>query len=236
MIRLALESVLPTALCFMINAGGDDNWYENDLPDWCPTALQPIIECAVNYDMFRKNAIVPARQQRLPDYMQHDSRTSDFAKFLGEETGISPAKIDHFLYGYTGKLGQDFLRFGTNVVGLPFGRSIDYDSLTDLPIISGMKRGFMRMPYRNPRILNEYYAALDEQTKLHNEFKLTKKRPEGYNHSLFKKLEKAQKEMQKFTRMERKILDDPKLEANERDNRQLAIQKKRVALAEKLLR
>ena len=231
MIRLALESVLPTVLCFMINAGGDDNWYENDLPDWCPTALQPIIECAVNYDMFRKNAIVPARQQRLPDYMQHDSRTSDFAKFLGEETGMSPTKIDHFLYGYTGKLGQEGLRVAESLA--PWvDREYNFKGISDTPLIGG----FFRVSYRNPRIMTEFYETLDEQTKLHNEFNLTKKRPEGYNHSLYTKLHKVQKEMQKLTKMERKVLDDPKLEAGERDDRQLAIQKKRVALAERVLR
>ena len=301
MIRLALGSILPTVLCFLINTSGDDDdWYEKDLPDWerqthwilgehlrvpkgqdvglrffsnltesmlrymakndpkafenwwkpaweaipdfVPTAMQPIIECATNYDMFRKNAIVPTRQQRLPEYMQYDNRTSALAKWLGDssiakfiagETGISPAKIDHFLYGYTGKLGQDALRFVENVTG---ARDFDYSGLTDLPIISGIKSGFLRVPYRNPRILTEYYETLDEQTKLHNEFKLTKKRPEGYNHSLYTKLQKAQKEMQELTKKERKVLDDTHLDGDERDNRQLAIQKKRVALAERVLR
>ena len=302
MIRLALGSILPTVLLFMLNH--DEDWYEEDLPDWerqthwivgenlripkgqdvglrffsnltesmlrstanndpkafqdwwkpaweavpdfIPTALQPIIECMTNYDMFRKNAIVPARQQKLPEYMQYDSRTSALAKGIGDsslakliagETGISPAKIDHFIYGYTGKLGQDFIRLGQNALGVVFDEDwVNYDGFTDLPIISGIKSGFLRVPYRNPRILNEYYETLDEQTKLHNEFKMTKKRPEGYNHSLYTKLHKAQEQMQELTKKERKILDDTKLDGDERDNRQLAIQKKRVALAEKVLR
>lgn len=100
-----------------------ENWFKpvkDSLPDWCPTALQPIFECMSNYDMFRKMPIVPQRQQRLSEHMQFDSRTSETAKWLGDsslakwiagETGISPAKIDHFLYGYTGKLGKhDFLQ------------------------------------------------------------------------------------------------------------------------------
>ena len=97
------------------------------LPDLLPTAIQPIIECATNYDLFRKNAIVPARQQRLPEYMQFDSRTSNLAKWLGDsslanfiagESGISPAKVDHFLYGYTGRMGKEFVRVGESTLGL----------------------------------------------------------------------------------------------------------------------
>lgn len=119
-----------------------------------------------------------------------------------------------------------------------FQRDLDFEwwtdarGFSDLPLISG----FSRMPYRNPRILTEYYETLDEQTKLHNEFKLTKKRPEGYNHSLYTKLQKAQEQMRELTKKERKVLDDTKLDGDERDNRQLAIQKKRVALAERVLR
>ncbi|MBR4382508.1 MAG: hypothetical protein IKP64_03020, partial [Selenomonadaceae bacterium] len=36
------------------------------------------------------------------------------------------------------------------------------------------------------------YERLDEQTKLHNEFKLTKKRPEGYDHNLYTRLTNTQ--------------------------------------------
>ena len=221
------------------------NWWKpayESLPDLMPTAIQPIIECMTNYDMFRMNAIVPARQQKLPEYMQYDSRTSALAKGIGDsslakflvgETGISPKKIDHFIYGYVGKLGTDIQRLGESLT--PW-REFDYSGVTDLPIINGVKSGFLRVPYRNPRILNEYYETLDEQTKLHNEFKMTKKRPEGYNHSLYTKLKKAQEQMQELTKKERRILDDTKLDSDERDDRQLAIQKKRVALAEKVLR
>ena len=170
--------------------------------------------------------------------MQYDSRTSETAKLIGDsslakwlagETGVSPAKIDHFLYGYTGKLGQEALRVFETAT---FQRDYNFKGISDLPLIGG----FFRVPYRNPRILTEYYETLDEQTKLHNEFKLTKKRPDGYDHRLYTRLEKAQKEMRELTKKERKILDDPRLETGERDNRQLAIQKKRVALAEKVLR
>ena len=42
--------------------------------------------------------------------------------------------------------------------------------------------------------------------------------------------------MRELTKKERKVLDDTHLDGDERDNRQLAIQKKRVALAERVLR
>ncbi|MBR3747762.1 MAG: hypothetical protein IKN27_12455 [Selenomonadaceae bacterium] len=294
MFRLAIGSILPTVLCFMINSG-DDDWYEKylpdwerqthwcfgeylripkgqdvglrffsnltesilrgmsgdkkafenwfrpvreSLPDWCPTAMQPIIECMTNYDMFRKNYIVPQRQQNLPEYMQYDSRTSDLAKSIGDsslvkffvgKTGLSPEKIDHFIYGYTGKFGREIVRLFDTVRG---ARNYDFKGVSDVPLIGG----FFRTPYIMPRILTEYYEQLDAQTKLHNEFKLTKKRPEGYDHNLYTRLTNTQKEMRKFAKAERKIIDDPSLDFDERDERRKKLQKRRTEPAERALR
>lgn len=295
MFRLAIGSILPTVLCFMVNSGGDDDWYEKDLPDWerqthwclgehlripkgqdvglrffsnltesilrsmagdkkafenwfrplresapdwCPTALQPIFECMTNYDTFRKNYIVPQHQQKLPEYMQYGSRTSATAKFIGDsslakfiagETGISPAKIDHFLYGYTGKMGREILRAGESIIG---ARNYDFKGISDIPLIGG----FFRTPYIMPRRLTEFYDKLDEQTKLHNEFKMTKKHPEGYDHNLYTRLTNTQKEMRKFAKKEREIIDDPRLDFDVREERQNKLQKRRVEMAERALR
>ena len=80
------------------------------------------------------------------------------------------------------------------------------------------------------------YERLDEQTKLHNEFKLTKKRPEGYDHNLYTRLTNTQKEMRKFAKSERKIIDDPSLDFDERDERRKKLQKRRTEPAERALR
>ncbi|MBR0060866.1 MAG: hypothetical protein IJP68_05240, partial [Selenomonadaceae bacterium] len=114
-------------------------------------------------------------------------------KFFVDETGLSPEKIDHFIYGYTGKLGREILRTGESIIG---ARSYDFKGISDLPLIGG----YFRTPYTNPRVLTEFYEKLDEQTKLHNEFKLTKKRPEGYDHNLYTRLKKASDEMKKFAK------------------------------------
>ena len=218
-----------------------ENWWKpayEALPDLTPTAIQPIVECMTNYDLFRKHQIVPMRRQNLPEYMQYDSRTSATAKFIGDsalakfifgETGLSPEKIDHFIYGYTGKLGREILRTGESIIG---ARSYDFKGISDVPLIGG----YFRTPYTNPRVLTEFYEKLDEQTKLHNEFKLTKKRPEGYDHNLYTRLKKTSDEMKKFAQAERKIIDDTSLDFDVRDERQNKLQKRRVELASRALR
>lgn len=52
------------------------------LPDFMPTGLQPIFECAANYDLFTNAPVVPYRLQGLPENLQFDSRTSWAAKKL----------------------------------------------------------------------------------------------------------------------------------------------------------
>lgn len=199
----------------------------DELPDMFPTLFQPIIEAMVNYDMFTKNPIVPRRLQNLPEELQYDDRTSGIAKYLGEKTGNSPKKIEHILFGFTGNMGKGATRLADMTFGdKKFSWSADW-----LPLVGG----FFRVPYRNPKIINEYYEQLDAQTKLHNEYQLTGEKPEGYDENLYKRIKKVQKEMKKLGNLERAAVENLNLDSTEKDRRQIAIQKKRIALVEKVM-
>ena len=285
MINLALTSVAPAVLCFMMC--GDEDWYKNDLQDYekqnywilgenlrvpkgldfgirffsnltenvlnsaynkdpkafnswwkplkdsapglIPTGLEPIIECLTNYDMFRQRVIVPQYQQKLPALSQYDANTTSLAKFIGETANISPRKVDHFLFGYTGNLGREILRGSESVLGL---RDYNFRGINDMPLLGG----FFRMPYQNPKVVRDFYETLDEQTAWHNEYKATKKKPAEYDEKLYNRLHKAQKEMSELSKLERNLMLDPKLSGDVKQERQLTIQKKRVALAERAMR
>ena len=193
------------------------------------TGLAPIIECLTNYDMFRQRAIVPQYQQKLPAPSQYDANTTSLAKFIGETANISPRKVDHFIFGYTGNMGREFLRVGESALGL---RDYNFRGINDIPLLGG----FFRMPYQNPKVVRDFYETLDDQTAWHNEYKMTKKKPAEYNELLYNRLHKAQKEMSELNKLERNLMLDPKLSGKIKLERQLAIQKKRVALAERALR
>ena len=94
----------------------------------------------------------------------------------------------------------------------------------------------MRVPYKNPRVVNDYYELFDEQTKLHEEFKTTHKKSVNYNPALYKRLKETQKLMSKLSRKERAVLENPNIGSNEKDSRQAAIQKQRIALVEKFFK
>ena len=204
------------------------NPIKDEIPDMLPTMLQPIIENSMNYDLFTKNPIVPRRLQNFPEHLQYDDRTPSLAKYLGEQFEYSPKKIEHLLFGFTGNIGKGAMRVSDTVVG---DKPAAVPPADWLPLIGG----FFRIPYRNPRIVNEYYEQLDAQTKWHNEYQLTGKKPAGYNELLFNRLKKIQKEMKNFSKLERAAVENPNLDSAEKDRRQIAIQKKRIALIERFM-
>ena len=201
----------------------------DEIPDMFPTMLQPFVECMANYDFFTRNPIVPRRLENLPEPLQYDSRTLGIAKYIGEVTGNSPKKVEHLLFGFTGNMGKGFLKASDVVFG---DKKASMPALDWIPILGS----FARIPYKNPKIVNDYYEQLDEQTKRHNEYKLTGKKPEGYDDALYNRFKKIQKEMQKFSKLERAAIENLNISEDERDNRRMAIQKKRIALLEKVLR
>ena len=93
----------------------------------------------------------------------------------------------------------------------------------------------MRVPYKNPKVVNDYYELLDTQTKLHNEYKMTHKLPDGYNPSLYQRLTKMQKKMSELSKKERALLENNNISSSLQEQRQEQIQKQRVALAERFM-
>jgi hypothetical protein len=70
-------------------------------------AFGPLAEAALNYNSFTGRPIVPYyMNQGVADGLQDRFGTSELAKVIGQQLGISPLKIDHVLYGYTGTLGS----------------------------------------------------------------------------------------------------------------------------------
>ena len=181
-------------------------------PGLTATLFTPMIEAFANYSLFRDAPIVPAKEQHLPGYMQYGYNTSPVAKLIsdntmtiakifGAETGFSPRKIDYLISGYLGFMGR-FFTGGTD----------------EFPIA----RRFVFEPYRNPKIVKDYYEALDEQTSLYNGYKLERqqgkdvKPPKDFDPALYQRLKSTQESMRKLSNLEKRILEDKKLSDNQR--------------------
>ncbi|MCQ1533803.1 LPD38 domain-containing protein [Mitsuokella jalaludinii] len=199
----------------------------DSLPDMIPTALLPIIEATANHSYFTGAPIVPKYQEKLPAYLQFGNETSSFAKFVGKVIGVSPRKVEHVLFGYTGNMGKGLLGVYDTIVG---NQSLN-TNLNEAPVISG----FTAIPYKQSKTVNDFYDKFDEQQRLNEEFKLTKKKPDGYDPSLYKRMTKAQQELSKINKQERAAIDDPKMDSGVREQKQLGYQQQRLSVVRRVM-
>ncbi|MBR0288305.1 MAG: hypothetical protein IJQ82_04945, partial [Selenomonadaceae bacterium] len=158
------------------------------------------------------------------------SETSATAKFFGETSGVSPRNIDYLINGYLGFMGRTAAKIPNFAT-----RGIDWD---EMPMV----RRFYFNPYKNPKIVKEYYEAYDEQTELIRGYKLERKRgkkiplPDGFDPALYKRLEAAHETMREISKMEKAILESPKFSYDERKAKIRELEKKRIALCEKVFK
>lgn len=203
------------------------NLWKNTMPDMLPTTFMPFIEAYANYSFFTERNIVPQYQKKLPEKMQYGPHTSSFAKWLGEKIGVAPSHIDHIIAGYGGNLA----RGAFNVYDQFAGNQPLNTAKEEMPIISGLTI----MPYKNPKSVQEYYEKLDEQEKLYNEFKMTHVRPDGYDPVLYGRMKKARTALQKLSKMERSLMNNPNVPLDERKARQEQIQARRIEIIKRVL-
>ena len=65
--------------------------------------ITPAIGLAANHDFFYDRDIVNATQRKLAPEMQFNKNTTELAKVMGKESGISPLKLDYFFKSYLGQ-------------------------------------------------------------------------------------------------------------------------------------
>jgi hypothetical protein len=139
-------------------------------PSPYPQALKTLGELAYNYDMFTGRPIVGINPAGKEEEMQYTARTSEMAKVLGDYTGTSPMKWDHFLDGYLGYTAG-LIRMATNPLMadirgdvLPSKSTQDY--ITELPGTSS----FISKEF-GTRAKNDYYELRDIVDKVYNTYK-----------------------------------------------------------------
>lgn len=89
-----------------------------------PDGVQPALEALLNYDLWRRRAIVGEQQQsREPRDQFYDYNTAA-SQYFGDVFNLSPAKLDHMLGNYTGGMGTDVARIPEEgpLRALGFGR------------------------------------------------------------------------------------------------------------------
>lgn len=190
---------------------GMKEWAKGFLEGFNPVSFPPLmqasLEWATNYSLFRERDIVPMREQKLPAEQQYGPTTSEVAKFLGRNFGLSPRKIDN--------LGQNLLAGawtqGNNFIDAMAGRKgRNLNPLKSLTVD----------PYSSPQSVQDFYDHLDKAESNYYGEKNTKGRPTAkteYNHKL---MNHAQKQMSDLNKKERAAIQKGDQDAVDKINKQ----------------
>jgi hypothetical protein len=127
-----------------------------------PAAVRPIIEDVTNYNAFRGREIVsPYDADRKLPQDRYNQWTTETAKEIGKLLGVSPAKVENYLSGYTGGLGLRLVQQGETWAGIRgSGRE---KTAADTPVVGTL---FTRDPFGRGESLDRLYDRRDELQQL----------------------------------------------------------------------
>ena len=129
-------------------------------PDNIPVSLKVPLELWANYDFFRDRAIDPYFQVKYKDPEdRYSGYTTETAKFIGKQMGMSPRKIEHLISSTTGGLGMDITRSGEQAIGK---RSIS-EHPSSIPVVG---RLFAYTPTPEKRKSNIEWAKKEAKAKI----------------------------------------------------------------------
>lgn len=202
---------------------------ENLAPSIIPTGFLPAAEWMSNYSFFMDRNIVPLSQSKLPDRQQYGPYTSYLARKLGNAFNLSPRKIDNTIQDVGGNLAA----LGNSLIDQAAGLSETRPAkrASEMPGV----RGFTATPYASSDSVQRLRDDFSQQEKLYNEFKMTKKKPEGYDGAKYIKYKSAMDAMNNTYRAERKVMESKRLNSAEKRERIDRIKMQQTNIARRAL-
>jgi len=205
------------------------------LPNFIPTAGNPLIETYANKNFFTGARIIPADKEDLISKYQYKNNTSSSARLigramaymLGQETrskAASPAVIDHFINSWTGGLGRLTIAISDTVLeqsGLVDKIPGPKETIVEKYGLDGFST---RYPRASTRSIEKFYDNYQDATARQKSFKYAEKmdlegkedQEEAYKRYDkiydYPTLQKAYKAIQNCQREINNIWNDPTME------------------------
>lgn len=190
--------------------GFGDRVVDSLAPSFMPTAMIPVVEAMTNYSLFRQRNIIPQSQENLPAHLQYGANTSEVAKFVGDKINVSPYIVDNTIRGYGGGLA------GLGLSGIDAATGAKENNASKKWYEAPGLRGFTAAPYQSSNSVQRVYDDYKEQEKLHNEFKLTGQRPEGYDAKEFAKLKNASDSLKGLNKASKAIINNERMSGEQK--------------------
>lgn len=190
--------------------GFGDRVIDSLAPSFMPTAMIPVVEAMTNYSLFRQRNIIPQSQENLPAHLQYGANTSEVAKFVGDKINVSPYIVDNTIRGYGGGLA------GLGLSGIDAATGAKENNASKKWFEAPGLRGFTAAPYQSSNSVQRVYDDYKEQEKLHNEFKLTGQRPDGYDAKEFAKLKNASDSLKGLNKASKAIINNERMSGEQK--------------------
>lgn len=190
--------------------GFGDRVIDSLAPSFMPTAMIPVVEAMTNYSLFRQRNIIPQSQENLPAHLQYGANTSEVAKFVGDKINVSPYIVDNTIRGYGGGLA------GLGLSGIDAVSGAKENNASKKWYETPGLRGFTAAPYQSSNSVQRVYDDYKEQEKLHNEFKLTGQRPDGYDAKEFAKLKNASDSLKGLNKASKAIINNERMSGEQK--------------------
>lgn len=179
-------------------------------PGLIPTGAIPVLEYMTNHSFFRQRNIIPQSQENLPARLQYGANSSEVAKFVGDKINVSPYFVDNTIRGYGGGLAG----LGLSAIDAASGAK-ENNTAKKWYEAPGL-RGFAAAPYQSSNSVQRVYDDYKEQEKLHNEFKLTGQRPDGYDAKEFAKLKNASDSLKGLNKASKAIINNERMSGEQK--------------------
>lgn len=190
--------------------GFGDRVIDSLAPSFMPTAMIPVVEAMTNYSLFRQRNIIPQSQENLPARLQYGANTSEVAKFVGDKINVSPYIVDNTIRGYGGGLA------GLGLSGIDAATGAKENNASKKWYEAPGLRGFTAAPYQSSNSVQRVYDDYKEQERLHNEFKLTGQRPDGYDAKEFAKLKNASDSLKGLNKASKAIINNERMSGEQK--------------------
>lgn len=214
-------------LAELIQSAVMDNMPADSVTGLVPNMIAPVVENAINKDLYYNSDIVKSYDLELPDSEQYYDYNSQLAIWLGQIFNYSPAKIDNLISGYFAGLGTTVTDTMDYILG-KIGITSEQPEMGAEDNAVG-KRFFVNVN-SNSASVDEIYTLKTDLTKKKNGGTITEDEEKQ-----LEAITEATSEMAKLNKQIKEIKKDLKKSGKEKAEEIKELQKQKTDTARKAL-
>lgn len=204
-----------------------DNMPADSVTGLVPNMVAPVVENAINKDLYYNSDIVKSYDLELPDNEQYYDYNSQLAIWLGQIFNYSPAKIDNLISGYFAGLGTSV----TNVIDWISGKmGLSPEEANMGAENNAVGKRFFVNVNSNSQSVDDVYTLKTELKKKENGDTITADETQQLN-----ALEEATTNMAKLNKQIKEIKKSMTLSADEKAEQIRVLQEQKTDVARQAL-